>query len=113
MSDVGGCAVFTRVSERGGEEEFSKISPVDLLPPGIIPPPRLCLCHLFFVVFSFRVQVTCPGVILSKKSDVHLSVCMLGQHRKTPRLAPVFPLLFHHRMVFAKVSCVRVSAELC
>lgn len=51
-------------------------------------------------------------MLLSKKSDVYLSVCMLGQHRKTLRVPPVFPLLFDHRMAFAKVSCSLVVTHI-
>ncbi|KGL78987.1 Spermatogenesis associated 6-like, partial [Tinamus guttatus] len=47
--------------------------------------------------------ITCPGVFLPEKHDVYLSVCILGQHKETECLPPVFPLLFHEKMLFEKV----------
>ncbi|XP_058856839.1 spermatogenesis associated 6-like protein [Acipenser ruthenus] len=47
--------------------------------------------------------VTCPGVFLTDKDDVYLSVCIMGQYRKSACCLPVFPLLFHEKMTFEKV----------
>ncbi|KPP72764.1 hypothetical protein Z043_108204 [Scleropages formosus] len=48
-------------------------------------------------------NVTCPGVLLPSHHDIYLSVCVLGQFHKTNCLPPIFPLLFHEKMVFQKV----------
>ncbi|XP_059825969.1 spermatogenesis associated 6-like protein isoform X1 [Hypanus sabinus] len=47
--------------------------------------------------------VTCPGVILPRKDDVYLSICVLGQYWKTRCFLPVFPLLIHEKFQIEKV----------
>lgn len=54
-------------------------------------------------------QVTCPGVFLSRRDQMYLSVCILGRYRKTPCVPAVFPLHFHHRMVFSKVGLTTIT----
>ncbi|CAL8308167.1 unnamed protein product [Lota lota] len=46
--------------------------------------------------------ITCPGALLVQTEDVYLSVCVMGQYRKTHCVPSVFPLLFHYKMVFAR-----------
>ncbi|XP_064626507.1 spermatogenesis-associated protein 6-like isoform X3 [Lineus longissimus] len=53
--------------------------------------------------------VSCPGVWLPNKDDVYLSVCMLGQHKRTPLVDSVFPLTFHTEMRFDKVFWTAVD----
>ncbi|KAK1174991.1 spermatogenesis associated 6-like protein isoform X1 [Acipenser oxyrinchus oxyrinchus] len=53
--------------------------------------------------------VTCPGVFLTDKDDVYLSVCIMGQYRKSACCLPVFPLLFHEKMTFEKVFKVAMD----
>nr|XP_056704952.1 spermatogenesis associated 6-like protein [Euleptes europaea] len=56
------------------------------------------------VVVELQIHaVSCPGVYLTEKNDVYLTVCILGQSKETDCLSPVFPLLFHEKMWFEKV----------
>ncbi|KAK0144964.1 Spermatogenesis-associated protein 6 [Merluccius polli] len=47
-------------------------------------------------------DVTCPEALLAQPEDVYLSVCVMGQYRKTRCVPPVFPLLFSNKMVFVR-----------
>ncbi|XP_036002014.1 spermatogenesis associated 6-like protein isoform X2 [Fundulus heteroclitus] len=47
--------------------------------------------------------VSCPGVHLSAKDDVYLSVFFMGQFYQSEGLPAVFPLLFHEKMTFEKI----------
>ncbi|XP_026531540.1 spermatogenesis associated 6-like protein [Notechis scutatus] len=56
------------------------------------------------VVVELQIHaVSCPGVYLTEKNDVYLTVCVLGQCKETDCIPPVFPLLFHEKMWFEKV----------
>ncbi|XP_063149163.1 spermatogenesis associated 6-like protein [Candoia aspera] len=56
------------------------------------------------VVVELQIHaVSCPGVYLTEKKDVYLSVCILGQCKETDCLPPVFPFLFHEKMWFEKI----------
>ncbi|KPP76518.1 spermatogenesis-associated protein 6-like [Scleropages formosus] len=48
-------------------------------------------------------QVTCPGVFLPDKDDLYLSVCLMGQYKKSECVSPLFPLVFEEKMRFEKI----------
>ncbi|XP_015262947.1 PREDICTED: spermatogenesis associated 6-like protein [Gekko japonicus] len=56
------------------------------------------------VVVELQIHaVSCPGVYLTERNDVYLTVCLLGQSKESDCLPPIFPLLFHEKMWFEKV----------
>ncbi|XP_060092385.1 spermatogenesis associated 6-like protein [Heteronotia binoei] len=56
------------------------------------------------VVVELQIRaISCPGVHLTEKNDVYLTVCLLGQSKESDSLPPNFPLLFHEKMWFEKV----------
>ncbi|XP_055077283.1 spermatogenesis-associated protein 6 isoform X2 [Periophthalmus magnuspinnatus] len=60
---------------------------------------RALKCAVLLEIHS----VTCPVLLLQKQSNIYLSVCILGQYRKTTCMPPVFPLSFHQKMIFEKI----------
>ncbi|KAM6909390.1 spermatogenesis associated 6-like protein [Xenentodon cancila] len=49
------------------------------------------------------VAVSCPGVHLPAKDDIHLNICFMDHFHQSESLAAVFPLLFHEKMTFEKI----------
>ncbi|XP_046905053.1 spermatogenesis associated 6-like protein [Hypomesus transpacificus] len=47
--------------------------------------------------------VSCPGVHLTAKDDIYISLSFMSQFRKSGCLPPVFPLLFREKMTFEKI----------
>ncbi|XP_029382822.1 spermatogenesis associated 6-like protein [Echeneis naucrates] len=47
--------------------------------------------------------VSCPGVHLSAKDDIYLSIYFMDQYCQSQCLSAVFPLLFHEKMTFEKI----------
>ncbi|KAK2852019.1 hypothetical protein Q5P01_008295 [Channa striata] len=54
------------------------------------------------VEVKFR-AVSCPGVHLTSKDDIYLSMYFMGQYRHSEHLPAVFPLLFYEKMIFEKI----------
>ncbi|KAG7461899.1 hypothetical protein MATL_G00196070 [Megalops atlanticus] len=55
------------------------------------------------IVELYLRAVTCPGVFLSDKDDIYLSVSILGNYKQSECVAPVFPLFFREKMRFEKI----------
>uniref|UniRef100_A0A8B9DBL7 Spermatogenesis-associated protein 6 N-terminal domain-containing protein n=1 Tax=Anser cygnoides TaxID=8845 RepID=A0A8B9DBL7_ANSCY len=49
--------------------------------------------------FQGPCSVTCLGVFLPEKHHIYLSMCIVGQHKETECLPPLFPLLFHEKVL--------------
>ncbi|CAL8253718.1 unnamed protein product [Merluccius merluccius] len=71
--------------------------------PGKLPSStksnqKFVKCTVYLDIYA----VTCPEALLAQPEDVYLSVCVMGQYRKTRCVPPVFPLLFSNKMVFVR-----------
>ena len=62
----------------------------------------------WFIIFllSFVLKVTCPGTFLRDYGYVYLKVNCMGLEVNTKSVAPTFPLFFHERLRFERVSYV-------
>uniref|UniRef100_A0A8C5CMN9 Spermatogenesis-associated protein 6 N-terminal domain-containing protein n=1 Tax=Gadus morhua TaxID=8049 RepID=A0A8C5CMN9_GADMO len=68
-------------------------------------PVKLSSCKSYQKILKCTVyldihSITCPGALLTRSEDIYLSVCVMGQYRKTHCMPAIFPLLFNHKMVF-------------
>ncbi|XP_078802498.1 spermatogenesis-associated protein 6 isoform X3 [Oryzias latipes] len=61
-------------------------------------PSKYLKCTVYVNIRS----VTCPGVLLENKSDIYLSVCIMGQRRTTASFPPLFPVLLQSKLTFEK-----------
>ncbi|XP_056459596.1 spermatogenesis-associated protein 6 [Gadus chalcogrammus] len=70
-------------------------------------PVKLSSCKSYQKILKCTVyldihSITCPGALLTRSEDIYLSVCVMGQYRKTHCMPAIFPLLFNHKMVFVR-----------
>ncbi|XP_020558407.2 spermatogenesis-associated protein 6 isoform X6 [Oryzias latipes] len=68
-------------------------------------PSKYLKCTVYVNIRS----VTCPGVLLENKSDIYLSVCIMGQRRTTASFPPLFPVLLQSKLTFEKGISPRVE----
>ena len=58
----------------------------------------------------FFLQITCPGTRhLNDRNMLYLSVCILGQTKRTKSVFASFPLALNERLYFERVSTVYIE----
>ena len=57
-----------------------------------------------YMFYSCHQKISCPGVYLPHRNDVYLSISLFRQYRRTQLSGPTFPLLYHEKFRFDKVS---------
>lgn len=90
-------------------EEFLQ----NLLP--LLTTPDVCLWSneiSDLSAFFFAFQVTCPGTFLRDYGYVYLKVNCMGLEVNTKSVAPTFPLFFHERLRFERVSYIQSNLTL-